>query len=79
MAWTWSMRSDADGPAAEPAPAALDLAVELGAPAPGFVSQSDAESWLGQVWRELVDAGVVAVSLYEAERLVYGPMSLEPG
>ena len=26
----------------------------------------------------LVDAGVRAVSLYEADRLVYGPMSLEP-
>ena len=34
--------------------------------------------WLGEFYPELVDAGVRAVSLYEADRLVYGPMSLEP-
>ncbi len=39
----------------------------------------EAESWLGEFYPGLVDAGVQAVSLYEADRLVYGPMSLEPG
>jgi hypothetical protein len=41
-----------------------------------FPSQSDAESWVGEVWRDLLDAGVDAVTLFEGERLVYGPMSL---
>jgi len=41
-----------------------------------FPSQSDAESWVGEVWRELLDAGVAAVTLFEHDREVYGPMSL---
>ena len=43
-----------------------------------FPSQGEAESWLGEFYPGLVEAGVRAVSLYEADRLVYGPMSLEP-
>lgn len=43
-----------------------------------FPSQGDAESWVGETWSELVAEGVVAVSLFESERLVYGPMSLRP-
>jgi hypothetical protein len=41
-----------------------------------FSAQGDAESWLGEVWRELVDSGVDAVTLLEGDREVYGPMSL---
>lgn len=41
-----------------------------------FASQSDAESWIGETWQELTDAGVDAVTLHEADRVVYGPMSL---
>jgi hypothetical protein len=41
-----------------------------------FPSQSDAESWVGEVWRELLEDGVDAVSLFEGDRQVYGPMSL---
>jgi hypothetical protein len=44
--------------------------------ASGFPSQSDAESWVGEVWRELVDDGVDQVTLFEGDREVYGPMSL---
>ncbi|MCH9814992.1 MAG: hypothetical protein K0U64_00890 [Actinomycetia bacterium] len=44
-----------------------------------FPSQSDAESWLGEEWRGLAAAGVAAVTLLDAEREVYGPMSLSPG
>ena len=44
-----------------------------------FWSQSDAESWVGETWQELADAGVDAVTLFEGDRLVYGPMSLHPG
>jgi hypothetical protein len=44
--------------------------------ATGFPSQSDAESWLGEQWRELADAGVEAVTLLHEGEVVYGPMSL---
>lgn len=44
----------------------------------GFSSQSDAESWVGEVWRDLLDDGVDQVTLFEADRQVYGPMSLHP-
>jgi hypothetical protein len=39
-------------------------------------TQGDAETWLGESWRELADAGVDAVVLLEDGREVYGPMSL---
>jgi hypothetical protein len=42
-----------------------------------FANQSDAESWLGQSWRELVAAGVVTAVLVEDERVEYR-MSLMP-
>ncbi len=41
-----------------------------------FSSQADAESWVGEVWAELAEQGVDAVTLFEHERQVYGPMSL---
>jgi hypothetical protein len=43
-----------------------------------FPTQGEAETWLGEFYTDLVRAGVRAVSLYEADRLVYGPMGLEP-
>lgn len=43
-----------------------------------FPSQGEAETWLGEFYPDLLDEGVRAVRLYEADRLVYGPMSLEP-
>ncbi len=43
-----------------------------------FPTQGEAESWLGEFYPELLDAGVGAVTLYEEDRLVYGPMSLSP-
>ena len=42
----------------------------------GFPSQSDAENWLGEQWRDLADAGVEAVTLQHEGAVVYGPMSL---
>jgi hypothetical protein len=52
-----------------------------GAPEPEqFPSQSDAESFIGETWRELLDAGVQQVTLFEGDRKVYGPMGLDlPG
>jgi hypothetical protein len=66
MSWTWQIESDADEP------------VSLDHDVPTFSSQSDAESWLGEVWRALVDAGATEVTLLEDGREVYGPMSLHP-
>ncbi len=42
-----------------------------------FDSQGDAESWLGEFYPDLVDAGITAVVLYDEDRQVYGPMRLE--
>jgi hypothetical protein len=65
MSWTWRLEAGDGG--------AVDDDLEV----PEFPSQSDAESWLGEVWRELVSAGAVAATLVEDGRVVYGPMSLE--
>lgn len=53
-----------------------DVAAGLGLDAE-FDDQATAEAWLTATYEELADAGVHAVSLYEADRLVYGPMGLE--
>ena len=41
-----------------------------------FPSQADAETWMGESWRELLHAGVAQVVLLEDDREVYGPMGL---
>jgi hypothetical protein len=63
VGWTWRLQTS-DGVAA------TDIAV------PSQSSQSDAESWLGENWRELRRSGVAAVTLLDGTREVYGPMSL---
>ena len=67
MAWTWRFEKMDGTPAA-----ARDLPKET------FSSQSDAETWLGESWRKLLDAGVDQVTLLEEGRAEYGPMSLHP-
>jgi len=63
MSWTWRLEA-ADGTA-------------LTTPnSPLHASQSDAESWLGENWRDLTATGVAQVSLYEDSEVVYGPMPL---
>jgi len=42
-----------------------------------FPTQSDAETWLGEQWRDLRIAGVVSATLLEGDRVVYGPLPLE--
>jgi len=42
-----------------------------------FPSQGEAESWLGEFYPDLVEVGVAAVTLYEEDRAVYGPMRLD--
>ena len=65
--WTWRYE-DAEGREVTPSVA----------PSGGFPTQSDAESWLGEEWRGLLDDGVDAVHLLESGTPVYGPMSLRP-
>lgn len=48
------------------------------ATAEAFPNQSDAESWVGESWRELLADGVDAVTLMSDDQVVYGPMSLHP-
>lgn len=55
-----------------------EQAASAGLPAT-FDSQAEAEEWLADNFEELRSAGLSAVSLYEGgERLVYGPMGLDP-
>jgi len=72
-AWTWRLER-ADG-------SVLDGSV-LGAvaagPAEGFPAQSDAETWIGEQWADLLASGADAVTLFEGDREIYGPMSLHP-
>lgn len=42
-----------------------------------FDTQAAAESWLTLFYEDLLQEGVGEVSLYEGDRLVYGPMALE--
>jgi hypothetical protein len=65
MSWTWRFET-AEGAPADPGEVTGD-----------FSAQGDAESWLGEIWRELVEKGVGQVFLLEDGREVYGPMSLE--
>jgi hypothetical protein len=67
MAWTWQLEK-ADG----------TVLTARGLAAESFPSQSDAESWLGENWRGLLEAGVDQVTLREGDRTEYGPMSLHP-
>jgi hypothetical protein len=66
MAWVWRYENSS-GDTVEPAGAP---------PGESFPTQADAETWIGETWRELLDAGVDAVTLLEDGREIYGPMSL---
>jgi hypothetical protein len=63
MVWSWRLE--------DPEGTALSTPVP-----PTHGSQSDAESWLGEQWRELREAGVAQVTLLDGGAKVYGPMSL---
>jgi hypothetical protein len=67
MPWTWRYEK-ADGVVVSGA--GLQEAI--------FASQGDAESWLGENWRELLDSGVDQVTLFDDTHKQYGPMSLHP-
>jgi hypothetical protein len=42
-----------------------------------FPTQGEAENWLGEFYPDLLEVGVQAVTLYEEDRLIYGPMRLQ--
>lgn len=64
MAWTWRFEKS-DGTQTE-APVETEE----------FSTQGDAESWIGEVWPELLEGGVDQVRLFEDTNEIYGPMSL---
>ena len=64
--WWWRLEDKAGAEV----PVSDDLAGER------FTSQADAESWVGETWSDLASEGVDAVTLFENDRQVYGPMSL---
>jgi hypothetical protein len=65
VSWTWRFETAAGEPADPGDVGSSD-----------FSAQGDAESWLGEIWRDLADRGVAQVYLLEDGREVYGPMSL---
>ena len=67
MTWTWQFEK-ADG----------GVIASREAPKETWASQGDAESWLGESWRDLLESGVDQVTLLEEGRVEYGPMSLRP-
>ena len=67
MAWTWRLEKE-DG----------TVLASRGLPKESFSSQGDAESWIGENWRALLEAGVDQVTLLDDGRPQYGPMSLHP-
>lgn len=57
MAWSWRYE-DADGR-------------PVTGPTETFGSQADAESWIGQTWRDLASTGVTSVALVDGDRVEY--------
>jgi len=57
----------------------LDDPEASGVTLPSFATRSDAETWLGEHYLELLDQGVTAVFLTEQGHQVYGPMELAAG
>ena len=62
MAWTWRYENGEGQPAEGPTET--------------FTSQADAESWVGEFYADLAEEGIAAVTLFEGDREVYGPMGL---
>ncbi|MEY9843595.1 hypothetical protein [Streptacidiphilus sp. MAP5-3] len=67
MVWTWRFEKT-DGSAVT-APNGTEE----------FPTQGDAETWIGESWKDLLSDGVDQVVLFEDSRKIYGPMSLHSG
>ncbi|WMX47443.1 hypothetical protein [Streptomyces roseicoloratus] len=65
MAWTWRFEKS-DGTEVPPTVTPEE-----------FSTQGDAESWLGEHWRALLEGGAAAVTLSEDGTKIYGPMPLD--
>lgn len=59
MVWTWRLEK-ADGPETPPAVEPEE-----------FTTQEDAESWIGEVWKDLLEGGADRVSLFEDNTEIY--------
>lgn len=64
--WWWRLQDAAGG----------EVEVSTAFAGRRFATQADAESWVGEIWSDLLAEGVDSVTLFEQERAVYGPMSL---
>jgi hypothetical protein len=67
MSWHWRLE-DSAGAAIDPTSVGVEVVESE--------NQGDAESWLGENWRELLHQGVATVTLFDGENEVYGPMGL---
>ena len=63
MSWTWKLENAAG---------------ESQGTSETFDSRSDAESWVGESFAELVEQGVDQVRLFDGDTEVYGPRALHP-
>jgi hypothetical protein len=63
MTWTWTFESTSG---------------ETVGQSETFESRSDAESWVGEAFGDLIEQGVDQVRLFDGDTEVYGPMSLHP-
>ncbi len=61
MSWTWTFENSAGEARGRSEP---------------FDSRSDAESWVGETFGDLLEKGIDQVRLFDGETEVYGPMSL---
>jgi hypothetical protein len=68
MGWTWTFEYADGGPVTPRPPAATNEE---------FAQQADAESWLGEAFRELLEQGVAQVTLVHDGAIAYS-MSLHP-
>lgn len=67
MSWHWRLE-DPSGATVDPSSLGIEISPSD--------NQGDAESSLGENWRDLLDRGVATVTLFEDDREVYGPMGL---
>ncbi len=71
-------------PEVEPQPAgsyewryADEAGVSTPGPAVAFDTRESAERWLAENYRDLADDGITAVSLFDGNGVVFGPMPLD--
>jgi hypothetical protein len=76
MAWTWTLH-DESGAETWLGASLMATTSTAADQVLDFESQGDAESFIGEVWRDLLAAGVDSVSLHDGDTLVYN-MSLQP-